>query len=63
MAAHEYNTTQFLSAVQTALLARIQKLPKHFSVSQLLDTWEMSVRQASAPTQIPLSSTTLLMGL
>lgn len=49
MAAHEYNATQFLSDVQTALLARIKKLPKHFSVSQLLDTWEMSVRQAAAP--------------
>lgn len=50
MASHEYNATEFLSAVQAALLSRIKKLPKHFSVSQLLDTWEMSVRQASAPT-------------
>lgn len=49
MASHEYNATKFLSAVQTALLSRIKKLPKHFSVSQLLDTWEMSVRQASSP--------------
>ncbi|KAF5271366.1 hypothetical protein FQA39_LY08164 [Lamprigera yunnana] len=63
MAPHEYNATNFLSAVQEALLARIKKLPKHFSVSQLLDTWEMSVRQASAPTQVPVSTTTILMGL
>lgn len=63
MAPHEYQATQFLSAVQTALLARIKKLPKHFSVSQLLDTWEMSVRQASAPSQVPVCTTTLLMGL
>lgn len=63
MAAHEYNATEFLSGVQAALYARIKKLPKHFSVSQLLDTWEMSVRQASAPTQVPISTTTLLMGL
>lgn len=49
MASYEYNATKFLSAVQTALLSRIKKLPKHFSVSQLLDTWEMSVRQASSP--------------
>lgn len=63
MAAHEYNATQFLSDVQSALLARIKKLPKHFSISQLLDTWEMSVRQASAPTHVPISTTTLLMGL
>ncbi|KAJ8927679.1 hypothetical protein NQ314_019836 [Rhamnusium bicolor] len=63
MAPHEYNATQFLSAVQAALLARIKKLPKHFSVSQLLDTWEMSVRQASAPTNTPISTQALLMGL
>ncbi|GJQ67481.1 MED15 [Trypoxylus dichotomus] len=63
MAAHEYNTTQFLSAVQTALLSRVKKLPKHFSVSQLLDTWEMSVRQASAPSQSPIQPSMLLMGL
>ncbi|KAF5295040.1 hypothetical protein FQR65_LT10593 [Abscondita terminalis] len=63
MAPHEYNATNFLSAVQNALLARIKKLPKHFSVSQLLDTWEMSVRQASAPSHVPVSATTLLMGL
>lgn len=63
MAPHEYNATQFLSAVQNALLARIKKLPKHFSLSQLLDTWEMSVRQASAPSHVPISTTTLLMGL
>ncbi|KAK9743728.1 hypothetical protein QE152_g8389 [Popillia japonica] len=61
MAAHEYNATEFLAAVQSALLARVKKMPKYFSVSQLLDTWEMSVRQASAPTQTPIHTTTLLM--
>ena len=50
MASHEYSTP-FLSDVKKALNARLTKLPKRFSVSQLLDTWEMSVRQASAPTQ------------
>lgn len=63
MASHEYNATKFLSDVQTALLARIKKLPKNFSVSQLLDTWEMSVRQASAPTNTALSSFAILMGM
>lgn len=62
MAPHEYATT-FLCAVQKALNARITKLPKRFSVSQLLDTWEMSVRQASAPTQTQVSSAAMLMGL
>lgn len=63
MATHEYNATQFLSCVQAALLARIKKLPKYFSVSQLLDTWEMSVRQASGPMNAPIHQTTILMGL
>jgi mediator of RNA polymerase II transcription subunit 15 len=63
MAPHEHGSTQFLSAVQKALASRIRKLPSRFSVSQLLDTWEMSVRQASAPTQTPVSAATVLMGL
>lgn len=64
MAPHEYATT-FLSAVQKALDARITKLPKRYSLSQLLDTWEMSVRQASAPVSTPaqVSTTSVLMGL
>ena len=45
---HEY-ATPYLSAIQQGLDARLAKLPKRFSLSQLLDTWEMSVRQASAP--------------
>ncbi|KAK7865739.1 hypothetical protein R5R35_005525 [Gryllus longicercus] len=63
MAPHEYSSTQFLTAVQKALASRIRKLPSRFSVSQLLDTWEMSVRQASAPAQTPVSVATVLMGL
>ncbi|XP_046385409.1 mediator of RNA polymerase II transcription subunit 15 [Ischnura elegans] len=45
----EYGSTPFLSTVQKALWSRIGKLPSQYSVSQLLDTWEMSVRQASSP--------------
>lgn len=48
LSSHEYATV-YLSAVQRGLDARLAKLPKRYSVSQLLDTWEMSVRQASAP--------------
>ncbi|XP_034934452.1 mediator of RNA polymerase II transcription subunit 15 [Chelonus insularis] len=62
MAPHEY-TTAFLSAVQKALNARITKLPRRYSVSQLLDTWEMSVRQASAPVQNPVTPASVLLGL
>ncbi|XP_032679689.1 mediator of RNA polymerase II transcription subunit 15 isoform X1 [Odontomachus brunneus] len=63
MAPHEYEATTFLCAVQKALNARIAKLPRRFSLSQLLDTWEMSVRQASAPTQVTVTASTVLMGL
>ncbi|KAL7297856.1 hypothetical protein TKK_0008885 [Trichogramma kaykai] len=45
---YEY-ATPYLNAVQSGLNARLTKLPTRFSLSQLLDTWEMSVRQASAP--------------
>lgn len=45
---HEY-ATPYLSAVQKGFDARLAKLPTRFSVSQLLDTWETSVRQACAP--------------
>ncbi|CAG9854665.1 unnamed protein product [Phyllotreta striolata] len=60
---HEYKATQFLSAVQAALQTRMKKLPKHFSVSQLLDTWEMSVRQAAAPHQAAFDFTAALLNI
>ncbi|XP_012531932.1 mediator of RNA polymerase II transcription subunit 15 [Monomorium pharaonis] len=56
MAPHEYEATTFLCAVQKALNARIAKLPRRFSLSQLLDTWEMSVRQASAPKETSITA-------
>lgn len=59
----EYNATAFLSAVEQALLWRIQKLPKNFSVSQLLDTWEMSVRQAASGNTTKVAAELILMGL
>ncbi|KAG5321360.1 MED15 polymerase, partial [Pseudoatta argentina] len=63
MAPHEYEATTFLCAVQKALNIRIAKLPRRFSLSQLLDTWEMSVRQASAPKEMSITASTVLMGL
>lgn len=62
----EYNATPFLISVQGALIARISKLPKLFSLSHLLDTWEMSVRQACSPAlnaQINPTTTTVLLGI
>ncbi|CAB0005674.1 unnamed protein product [Nesidiocoris tenuis] len=53
LAAHEHSATTFLATVGTALSSRIGKLPPKFTVSQLLDTWEMAVRQACAPPPEP----------
>ena len=44
-----YSGTPFLRRVHQYLLSRLQKLPDHYTVSQLLHQWEMSVRQACAP--------------
>jgi len=64
LAQHEHSSTSFLLNVQSALQSRVAKLPQKFTVSQLLDTWEMSVRQACAPhTPSPVSSTTAIVGL
>lgn len=48
LASHEY-ATPYLSAVQKALNARLDKFPNRFSISQVLDAWEASVRQACSP--------------
>ncbi|XP_059483853.1 mediator of RNA polymerase II transcription subunit 15 isoform X2 [Neocloeon triangulifer] len=64
LAADEYASTPFLTSVEKALAARIHKLPGLYSVSQLLDTWEMAVRQASSPAQNnSISSITVLVGM
>lgn len=61
----EYNATPFLIQVQKSFLARICKLPEMFSLSHLLDTWEMSVRQACAPnpSMVTPSATSVLLGM
>ncbi|XP_058807599.1 mediator of RNA polymerase II transcription subunit 15 isoform X2 [Phymastichus coffea] len=51
LTSHEY-TTPYLNSVQKALDARLAKLPRRYSVSQILDNWEMSVRKACAPSKI-----------
>ncbi|XP_065216792.1 mediator of RNA polymerase II transcription subunit 15-like isoform X1 [Planococcus citri] len=45
MSNYEYGASKFLRMIQDALQARISKLSAKFTVSQLLDTWEMSVRE------------------
>lgn len=60
---HEYLATDFLMTIYKALGLRIRKLPIKFSLSQLLDTWEMSVRQAAAPIMKAPCPTALLLAL
>lgn len=64
----EYSATPFLQLVQQSLMARISKLPKNFSLSHLLDTWEMAVRQACSPQankqkQATINEFTTLLGI
>ncbi|KAH8328367.1 hypothetical protein KR067_008509, partial [Drosophila pandora] len=61
----EYSATPFLQTVQQALTARMSKLPKNYSLSHLLDTWEMAVRQACSPHSKPrdVCELTTLMGM
>ncbi|XP_065357329.1 mediator of RNA polymerase II transcription subunit 15 [Calliphora vicina] len=60
----DYSATAFLKAVQNALMSRIAKLPKLYSLSHLLDTWEMSVRQACSPNAVkPVCEFTALLGI
>ncbi|KAI9586062.1 mediator of RNA polymerase II transcription subunit 15 [Glossina fuscipes] len=60
----DYTCTSFLKSVQSAFTARIAKLPKLYSLSHLLNTWEMSVRQACSPNASkPICELTALFGM
>lgn len=59
----EYSASPFLTSVQKALTARISKLPPQYSLSHLLDTWEMSVRQACSPNSVAATQASVLMGI
>lgn len=47
---HEMNATQFLKSIQKIFSARMLKMPSLYSLSHVLDTWEMAIRQACSPT-------------
>ncbi len=61
--AEDYHTTPFLKSVQAALSSRLGKMPPRFTLSQLLNAWEMSVRSACSPRQVQATQMALLMGL
>ncbi|XP_076364465.1 mediator of RNA polymerase II transcription subunit 15-like isoform X2 [Tachypleus tridentatus] len=45
----EYESTPFLQTIQKNLTLRLSNMSEKFSVTSLLDMWEMSVRQACSP--------------
>ncbi|KAF8782103.1 Mediator of RNA polymerase II transcription like protein [Argiope bruennichi] len=44
----EYESTSILQNIQQVLSTRLSTMPQKYSITSLLDTWEMSVRQACA---------------
>ncbi|XP_054724200.1 LOW QUALITY PROTEIN: mediator of RNA polymerase II transcription subunit 15-like [Uloborus diversus] len=44
----EYESTTILQSIQQVLSTRLSTMPQKYSITSLLDTWEMSVRQACA---------------
>lgn len=62
---HEMNATKFLKSVQQIFGARMLKMPSLYSLSHILDTWEMSIRQACSPNINPskISATTVALGI
>merc|ERR1712200_323875 len=47
----DFLTTSFLQEISAALSSRLMKMPRVYTLSQLLSAWELSVRAASAPVQ------------
>lgn len=62
---HEMNATKFLDSVQKIFTARMLKMPSLYSLSHILDTWEMSIRQACSPNASPstISATSVALGI
>lgn len=45
----DYETTDFLRRIREVALVRLRNMPPHCSLTMLLHSWEMSVRQACSP--------------
>lgn len=62
---HEMNATQFLESIQKIFAARMLKMPSLYSLSHILDTWEMSIRQACSPNNNAsnISATSVALGV
>lgn len=62
---HEMNATKFLESVKKIFAARMLKMPSLYSLSHILDTWEMSIRQACSPNNnsATISATSVALGV
>ncbi|GFY48395.1 mediator of RNA polymerase II transcription subunit 15 [Trichonephila inaurata madagascariensis] len=52
----EYESTSILQNIQQVLSTRLSTMPQKYSITSLLDTWEMSVRQACASKPIAVEN-------
>lgn len=60
---HEYDDTDFLIRVKKALKARISKLPSTHSLTHILETWGLAVRQACNSSYIEPTKETVLLAV
>lgn len=62
---HEIIATPFFGEMQRMFELRITKLPAIFSLSYLLDTWEMAIRHACSPNNNPdlITATSVALGV
>ncbi|GIY89896.1 mediator of RNA polymerase II transcription subunit 15 [Caerostris darwini] len=52
----EYESTSILQKIQQILSTRLSTMPQKYSITCLLDTWEMSVRQACASNPVAVEN-------
>lgn len=60
---HEYDDSEFLGKVKKALKARVAKLPKMHSLTHILETWCLAVRQACNPNYVEPTTESVLLGI
>lgn len=60
---YEYDGSEFLGKVQKALKARISKLAKMHSLTHILETWCLAIRQACNPNYIEPTTETVMLAI
>lgn len=61
----EINATAFFGEMQQMFELHVAKLPAFFSLTYLLDTWEMAIRHACSPKKTPalVNATSVALGV